>query len=116
MVSSILKSSSVETDQKYRLVKLVCKDEDVQFYWSMLSIDIDTELNAALLLKEIVELWLTIRGYSIAGQWLEIYKTNKVLTTKKSKSLRKTLKRGETSKVISVIKIVIKVVIEIIFN
>lgn len=97
-LSAILKASSVETDQKDRLVKLVCEDEDVQFYWSILSIDIDTEHNAVLLLKEIVELWLTIRGFSIAGQWLEIYKNNKALTTKKSKSLRKSLKRGETSK------------------
>ena len=97
-LSATLKSNSVETDQKDRLVKFVCEDEDVQFYWSMLSIDIDTEHNAALLLKEIVELWLTIRGFSIAGQWLEMYKNDKALTTKKSKSLRKTLKRGETSK------------------
>ena len=94
-LSVILKSSSVETDQKDRLVKLVCEDEDVQFYWSMLSVEIDAENNAAVLLREIVELWLTIRGLSVAGQWLEIYKNNKSLTTKKSKSLRKTLKRSE---------------------
>lgn len=67
-LSAILKSSSVEADQKDRLVNLVCEDDDEQFYWSMLSIDIDTEHNASLLLKEIVELWLTIRGFSIAGQ------------------------------------------------
>lgn len=55
-LSAILKSTSVETDQKERLVKLVCEDEDVLFYWSMLSIDLDIEHNAALLLKEIVKL------------------------------------------------------------
>ena len=97
-LSALLKSSSVETGQKDRLINLVCEDEDVQFYWSMLSLDIDTVHNAALLLKEIVELWLTIRGFSIAGQWLEIYKNNKALTTKKTKSLRKTLKRAKPSK------------------
>ena len=42
----------------------------------------------------IVELWLTIRGFSIAGQWMEIYKKCSSRTTKKSKSLRKTLKQG----------------------
>ena len=94
-LSAILKSTSVETDQKERLVKLVCEDEDVLFYWSILSIDLDIEHNAALLLKEIVKLWLTIKGFSVAGQWLEIYK-NRALTTKKS--LRKTLKRDQTSK------------------
>ena len=70
-LSSILQSSIVERDQKDRLVQLVADDSDVQFYWSLLSIDIDTEDNAVLLLKEIVELWLTIRGFSIAGQWLQ---------------------------------------------
>ena len=39
-----------------------------------------------------------IRGFSIAGQWMEVYKNNKASTTKKSKSLGKTLKRGESSK------------------
>lgn len=97
-LGSILKSSTVERDQKDRLVQLVANDNDVQFYWSLLSIDIDSEDNAALLLKEIVKLWLTIRGFSIAGQWLEIYKGNKQVTTKKSKSLRKTLQRGRILK------------------
>ena len=88
----------MERDQKDQLVQLVADDNDVQFYWSLLSIGIDTEDNAALLLKEIVELWITIRGFSIAGQWLEIYKSNRQVTTKKSKSLRITLKRGRTLK------------------
>ena len=48
-------------------MQLVAGDNDVQSYWSLLSIDIDREDNAALLLKEIVKLWLTIRGFSIAG-------------------------------------------------
>ena len=51
----------------------MCEDEDVQFYWSLLSIDIDTEHNAALLLKKIVELWIIRRKFSIARQWLEIH-------------------------------------------
>ena len=80
------------------LQQFVNQELYVQFYWSLSSIDIDTEDNAALLLKEIIELWLTIRGFSIAGQWLEIYKSNRQVTTKKSKSLRKTLKRGRTLK------------------
>ena len=46
----------MEMDQKDQLVQLVCNDNDVQFYWSLFSVDIDTEDNAVLLLKEIVEL------------------------------------------------------------
>lgn len=44
-----------------------------------------------------MELWLTIRGFSTAGQWMEVYKNIKTKTTKKTKSLHKTLKRkGES--------------------
>ena len=60
----------------------------------MLSVDIDGEEESVELLRDIVELWLTIRGFSIAGQWMEIYKKCSSKTTKKSKSLRKTLKQG----------------------
>ena len=66
----VLRARSVDLDQKDRLVKLVCEDNDVKFFWSMLLIDIDSEHHAGQLLKEIVELWLTIRGFSIAGQWM----------------------------------------------
>ena len=60
----------------------------------MLSADINDEEESVELLRNIVKLGLTIRGFSIAGQWMEIYKKYSSKTTKKSKSLRKTLKQG----------------------
>ena len=39
----------------------------------MLSADIGDEEESVELLRDIVELWLTIRGFSIAGQWMEIH-------------------------------------------
>ena len=85
-------------DQKDKLIKAAHEDIDVQFYWSLLSTDLETSNLAEELLRDIIELWLNIQGFLIAGQWMEVYKHNKSMTTKKSKSLRKTLKRkGESS-------------------
>ena len=59
--------------------------------------DITDEEDAICLLKEIIGLWLTIRGFSIAGTWLEEYK-KKAAGTCKTKGLRKSLKQSETKK------------------
>ena len=97
-LTSTLTSSTTQPYQKYQLIKAAYEDIDVQFYWSLLSIDLDTSNLADELLKEVIELWLNVRGFSIAGQWMEVYKNNNSKTTKKTKSLRKTLKRkGESS-------------------
>ena len=87
-------SATVQLDRKEELITSTAQDDTVQFYWTMLSADIDGEEESVELLRDIVELWLTIRGFSIAGQWMEIYKKCSSKTTKKSKSLRKTLKQG----------------------
>ena len=75
-------------------------DVDIQFHWSNFVADIDEEA-AQMLLKEIVQLWLTIRGNSEAGVFLERYKMSSKKATKKEAGLRRSLKqktcqRGET--------------------
>ena len=59
---------------KKNLITSVVQRKDVQFYWYKLFIDIHNEKCSQELLTEIVEVWLTIRGHSIAGQWIEYYK------------------------------------------
>ncbi len=54
----------------------ISEDDDVQFYWTLLSQDIDEPKDAELLLEEIIKLWVTVRGYSIAGHWMEVHKKN----------------------------------------
>ena len=44
------------------------------FYWSMLSIDIHSPEDADELLKAVIKLWVTIRGYSLTAAWFEEYK------------------------------------------
>ena len=54
--------------------------------------DIDGEEQAVKLLKEIIRLWVTIRGFSIAGTWMKQY-FHASKGTSKSKGLRKELMR-----------------------
>ena len=69
----------------------MASDDNIQFYWAMLSVDIEDESHAIKLLKEIIGLWVTMRGFSIAGCWLEQYK--QATKTNAQKGLRKELKR-----------------------
>ena len=69
------------------MIKKVVKDDDVQFFWLITTADFeidDDEIYIALLLK-ITELYVTVRGFSMANGWLEQYKlhTKKIHTTHK---------------------------------
>ena len=86
-----LQQASCETS-KMELLKNIESDEEMQFYWSMVAVDIDNESSSQELLHEIIQLWVTIRGYCIASSWLEAYKNAQQKTTKGKKSLRKELK------------------------
>ena len=72
---------------KKSVLDVIIKNENIQFYWTFLSQDIDKPENSELL-TEIVHLWVTIRGFSMAASWLEEYKNSKK-TTQKSTGLRK---------------------------
>jgi len=87
-----LQPAIVPSNTKEKLVSFVVQNRNVQFYWYRLSVDIHDEKCSQELLREIVELWLSIRGHSIAGQWLEYYKNCATKNTRKSKALRKKLK------------------------
>ena len=49
------------------------------------------------LLKLIAEQWITIRGFSYASGFMEIYKQNKKETFQKSKGIRKKLVSGRAN-------------------
>ena len=93
MFTMFRSSTSNSEDQREAAIKAVSNSTDVQFHWSMVSVDITDEQHAIRLLKEIVGLWVTIRGFSIAGAWLEQYKQASKSSVSKSKSLRKGLKQ-----------------------
>ena len=63
------------------------QNEDVLFHWTLISATWDDEL-AAKLMNMIVDLWITIRGFSLASAWIEEYKGATKKTLQKSKPLR----------------------------
>ena len=68
----------------------ITENEDVQFFWSILSADWE-EKSASVLLQMVVSQWVKIRGFSYASSWMEKYKTTQRKTIQKSKGVRKQL-------------------------
>lgn len=69
----------------------VLANEDVQFHWTLLSQDIDNPDDSLAVLTDIVKLWVTLRGFSMVGAWMEVYKSQEGRNTQKSTGLRKSL-------------------------
>ena len=71
-----------------KLVTQVLEDEDVQFNRTQ---DLDSYEEAQELLYEVILLWVTIWGFSIASMWMETYKQATKQTKQQSTGLRKHL-------------------------
>ena len=54
-------------------VKMLTKNEDVLFHWSMASVEFDNEEDA-LILNKIIKLWIAVRGFAFVSGWMEKYK------------------------------------------
>lgn len=87
-------TKTVDQDLRESIVNSIASDDDVQFYWTILSVDIESEVQATKVLKQIIGTWLTVRGYSIAGTWLEQYQQISKPGSSKKKGLRIELKRA----------------------
>ncbi len=73
------------------VINSISSDANVQWYWTLASKSINSPEDTEWLLKEIINLFVTVRGFSIAANWMELYKTEAKKTTKKSTGLRKHL-------------------------
>ena len=68
-------------------------DDDVQFYWLIVSADFEIDEDTHnLLLNNIVELLLTIRDFSLEGIWMEKYKHLSEKSTQCSKKFTLSLR------------------------
>ena len=76
---------------KDEIIDDVACDSGIQFHWSTIAADLDEDASK-MLLVEVVKLWLTIRGFSTAGAFVEQYKQTVKKSTKKTKGLLKGLK------------------------
>jgi len=79
--------------EKRAIIDHVLTNCDVQFHWCMLSVDIPDDKDGLELLRHVVELWLTIRGFGMSKEWMEKYKCISHTTSKGKKSLRKKLRK-----------------------
>ena len=71
-------------------VESILANDDVLFYWSTLSGNWEKE-EADVLLRMIVEHWVTVRGFSFTSAFMEKFKQSNKKTIQKTKGLRKTL-------------------------
>ncbi len=89
-VFNVKSAHEVTSGLREKVKHSALKDEDVIFYWYILTTDIDTE-TGNILLSMIVDLYVTIRGFSFAKSFMELYKQSTKKATQKTKGLRKTL-------------------------
>ena len=68
----------------------VVEDSNIQFFWSMLSVEWEDECGEVLL-DMIVRQYVTVRGFSIASAWMEKCKQFSKKSTQKTKGIRKEL-------------------------
>ena len=85
------RASKVDSHNEGKIVGSLLANEDVQFYW--VCCEIQEEL-AEEILRLIATLWTTIRGFSFAKSYMEIYKQKTKRTLQRSKALRKNLLSG----------------------
>ena len=97
IVIQTLSTSYMNTVQhnniKTHTINTCIKNTQVQEKWTVLTkyIDFEKPDDEIKLLEEIVNLWVTIRGFSVAATWLETFKQQVKVNTKKKKSLRQSL-------------------------
>ena len=82
--------TEMNSDFREKVVTELVKNDDVSFYWCMLALDLDAE-KESVLLKLLVEHWVTVRGLSFAGAYMEMYKQHVKKSLQRSKGLRTTL-------------------------
>ena len=77
-------TSDIHAGQELGVVRSeLQQSEDVLFHWSLIAATWDDEV-AAKLMTMIVELWVTVRGFSLASAWIERYKGAMKKTLQKS--------------------------------
>ena len=59
-----------------KILQAIAASEDVQFYWVIVKADFedDDDETKSILLSMISELYLTMRGFSFANNWVEKFK------------------------------------------
>ena len=82
--------NELSSGSKGAIVEAIIGSDDVAFFWCLACIEADEEEKKELLTR-IIDLWVTIRGFSFARSWMEMYKQANKKGTQRAKPLRKDL-------------------------
>lgn len=77
--------------KKIKLIEAIANDRMVQMHWQRVGNSVIDDTISQELLKMLVDMWVTMRGFALTSKWMEEYKLEKEKALKKSKSLRKEL-------------------------
>jgi len=72
------------------VTKCILNDDNILFNWCMADQD-ESDAIAQKCLEVIVDLWISIRGFSFVENIVEMYKQKEHKSTKKSRTLRSKL-------------------------
>ena len=73
-------------------MSIIVEDTDIHFSWLLLCLQLDDDELSKELLSPVVEMWITIHGFSMASAWVEYYKQS-VQTYKKEARIKKGTKQ-----------------------
>ena len=76
--------------ERQNLIKDVQSCEEVNFLWRVVAADMSAEVSG-ILLDMIIDMWVTIRGFSFAKCYMQLYKQREKKMTQCSKGLWKEL-------------------------
>ncbi len=88
VVKSFLKQEGLPRDIKSDLVCSIIANDNVKCHWATLSAEWEKQ-ESEVLFPMIIDLWVNMRGFSYASEWMERHKQLTKKTTQKSKGLRK---------------------------
>lgn len=87
----VSEAPNIGDGNKETLVEQISCDEDVLFFWTILAAEWEEEEQT--LFPMVIEMWITIRGFSFSKSFLEMYKQANKTSVQKSKGLRKKLNK-----------------------
>ena len=85
-----LSANRLKGTMKAAAVEAILKSEDLLFEWCIIAAEADDNV-ATTVLHQIVELYVTIRGFAFAKSCLEMYKQAHKKTLQKKRALRSEL-------------------------
>ncbi len=82
------RAKEISSGLRKEVKKKIIEDLDVIEKWNVVSEDMEDGIQT-MLVEKVVDLLITIRGFSFAGSYMELYKQKEKTNLQKTKGLRK---------------------------